>query len=264
MRRARRHAGLGLDEADKIEAKAARKIGPAVVVGDHRHRPERAQLAFPFRQFCIQAREKCLPVRFIGRGVCRIDPRQGLKNVCGDGLGVLRIEPIVRIAAAMGVAVSGTDAHSAQLKYSYCKRRIDIGGPAAADLRPPHLCQQAINPEVIVETDAHEQPRLLETQRVLRLWLVFLGVQARWHEANGRDAIPTDSLGEAAQIGRRRHHLQAFLSAFLRECRRRDGKQRDDESGTQHHDREEEGRAALRRPSPVLANDCRRPRCSWA
>jgi hypothetical protein len=42
------------------------------------------------------------------------------------------------------------------------------------------------------------------------------------------------------------------LNTALRECRRRNGKQRDDESGTQHHDREE-GRAALRRPLPCFS-----------
>ena len=111
------------------------------------------------------------------------------------------------IATAMGVTVTGTDTHPAQFQHGYCKRSVDIGRPAAADLWPPDLRQQAINPEVIVETDANEQPRLLETQRVLRLWLVFLGVQARRNEADGGDAIPADGLGEAAQIGRRRHHL---------------------------------------------------------
>ena len=158
----------------------------------------------------------------------------------------------MRVAAAMRMPVTGTNAHPAQLQHGYRKRRIDIGRAAATDLRPADLRQQAIDPQVIIETDAHEQLRLLQTQSVLRLWLIFLGVQARWHEADGHDAISADRLGEAAQIGRRRHNLHTLLNTALRECRRRDGKQRDDESGTQHHDRgRRKGR--LRRPFPCFS-----------
>src|SRR5262249_44706435 len=155
-----------------------------------------------------------------------------------DGLGVLRIKPIMRITAAVGMPVTGADAHSAQLQHGYRKRRIDIGRTASADLRPPDLRQQAIDPQVIVETDTHQQLRLLETQRILRLWLIVLGVEARRNKADGHDTIPADSLGEAAQVSRRRHYLYAVLRTLLRECRQRCGKERDNESGTQHHDRE--------------------------
>src|SRR5262249_23639570 len=112
-----------------------------------------------------------------------------------------------RITAAVRMTVTRADAHSAQLQHGYRKRGIDIGRAAAADLRPTDLRQQAVNPQVIVETDAHEQARLLEAQRILRLWLIVLGVQPRRNTAACRDPLPADRLGEAAQVGRRRHYL---------------------------------------------------------
>ena len=65
----------------------------------------------------------------------------------------------MRVSAAMGVAVAGADAHPAKLQHSNGKRSIDIAGAAAADLRSASLCQQAIDPQIVVEPDAHEQLR---------------------------------------------------------------------------------------------------------
>ena len=66
----------------------------------------------------------------------------------------------MRIAAAMGMAVAGTDAHPAKLQHGYGKRGIHIGRAAAADLRPAGLHQQAVDPQIVVEPDAHEQRAL--------------------------------------------------------------------------------------------------------
>ena len=43
------------------------------------------------------------------------------------------------VAAAMGVAVAGSDAHAAQFERCNPKRCVDVAGPAAADLGPASL-----------------------------------------------------------------------------------------------------------------------------
>ena len=67
----------------------------------------------------------------------------------------------MRVAAAMSMAVAGADAHPAKLQHGNGERGIDIGRAAAADLGPAGLRQQAIDPQIVVEPDAHEQARML-------------------------------------------------------------------------------------------------------
>ena len=266
MRRARRHAGLRLDKADNIQPETARKIGPAIVVGDNWHGFESAQLRFPFCQLCIQTREKCLPIGFVDCGIGRVDPRQCFKNVGGDGFGVLRIQPIMRVSAAMSMAVAGTDAHPAKLQHSDRKRSIDVSRAAAADLRSASLHQQAIDPQIVVEPDAHEQLRLLESQHVLRLGLIVLGVHVRRDETDRRDPIAAHGLGQAAQIGRGGHDLDAIL----RNSRRCQGQQSairnpNATPWTWNGPGYRKGREAAALPSSSISA-CRRwlPRCSSA
>ena len=91
MRGARRHAGLRLDKSDKIQAEAARKIRPAVVIGDDRHGFERRQFCLPIPPalHCRRARKACRLASY-RRRIGRVDARQCLKDRCGDDLGVLR------------------------------------------------------------------------------------------------------------------------------------------------------------------------------
>src|SRR4051794_12127922 len=65
MRRGRRHARLYLQEARKVQPKAAGEIGPAVVVGDDRHAPEGRQLFVPLPDFLAKAREKGVSVGLV-------------------------------------------------------------------------------------------------------------------------------------------------------------------------------------------------------
>ena len=146
MRRARRHAGLHLDEVEKVEAETARKIRPAVVIGDDRHALERRERRLPCAELLVQARDKCRAPRLVVGGVIRIDPRQRLEKRRGDDLGILRIEPVMRVAAAMGVAVARPDAHPAKLEHRDAARRIDVERAAAGDLRAAGLRKQAVEP----------------------------------------------------------------------------------------------------------------------
>ncbi len=130
----------------------------------------------------------------------------------------------MRIAAAMGMAVAGADAHPAKLQHGNGERSIDIAGAAAADLGLAGLCKQAIDPQIVVEPDAHEQARILQAQDVLRLGLIVLGVHVRRNETHRRDPVAADGLGETAQIGRGGHDLDAILRivrATPRRSRRR-------------------------------------------
>ena len=120
MRGRRRHAGLRLDEADEIEPEAAGEIGPGVVIGDERHAAQRRELRLPFLELAVEAREEGQPVGLVGRRVGRIDARQRLEDVAGDDLGILRIEPVVRIAAAVGMAVAGADAQRRARRAPRC------------------------------------------------------------------------------------------------------------------------------------------------
>ena len=96
----------------------------------------------------------------------------------------------MRIAAAMSMAVPGPTLIAAQLQHGDGERRIDIAGAAAAQCRAAGLRQQAIDPQIVVEPDAHEQARMLQTQDVLRLGLIVLGVHARRNETTATTRSP--------------------------------------------------------------------------
>ena len=212
VRGARRHAGLGLDEADEIQAEAAREIRPAVVVGDDRHGLERRQFRFPFGQLRAQASEEGRAIGLVTCRIGRIDPRQRFEDSGGDDLGILRVEPIMRIAAAMRMTVARADAHPAQFQHRDGERSIDIAGAAAADLAVGGLREQAIDPQVVVEPDAHQHARILQPQDILRLRLIFLGVHVRRDETDRRDPVAAHGLGQAAQVGRRGDDLDALAA----------------------------------------------------
>src|SRR4051812_18978257 len=127
MRRGRRHARLYLQEARKVQPKAARKIGPAIVVGDDRHALEGRQSFVPLPDFLAKAREKGVSVGLVVAGVCRVDARQSRQDVCGDELGVLRVKPVMRIPAAMRVTIAGSNADAAHLECGDSEGRVDIG-----------------------------------------------------------------------------------------------------------------------------------------
>ena len=137
-------------------------------------------------------------------GVGRIDPRQAFEDVGGDDLGIFRIEPIMRIAAAMCVTVARSDGDAANLQRCDAERGIDIAGAAALDVACRlDALEQAVEPEIVIEPDAHDEARILQPHYVLRLGLILLGVEVGRHEAGRLDAVAADGLGQAAQIGRR-------------------------------------------------------------
>ena len=76
----------------------------------------------------------------------------------------------MRIAAAMGMTVAGADAHAAKLQHGNGERGIDIAGAAAADLGLAGLRKQAIDPQIVVEPDAHQHARVLQAQRRPAAW----------------------------------------------------------------------------------------------
>src|SRR6516165_701532 len=57
-RRAWRHALLDLDHVDDVEPKAAREIGPGVVIGDEARGAVRGEKLLPRHEICLEAREK--------------------------------------------------------------------------------------------------------------------------------------------------------------------------------------------------------------
>ena len=120
---------------------------------------ERREPCLPFGELGPQPREERGAIGLVTRRIRRIDPRQRFEDRAGDDLGVLRIEPVMRIAAAMRMAVARADAHPAQLQRCDAVRRIDIAGPAAADRAVASLRKQPIGPQIVIEPDAHQHAR---------------------------------------------------------------------------------------------------------
>src|SRR5712691_10100363 len=113
MGRRWRYARLRLHSADELQSKTAGEIRPAVVVGNKRNAAQRRKPLIPVLQPALEAREEGKPVARVDIRVSRIDARKRRQDVAGDDLGIVRIEPVVRIAAAvrMSLAADAQPAH---------------------------------------------------------------------------------------------------------------------------------------------------------
>src|SRR5262245_24448370 len=210
MRGRRRHTCLRLESADELETETAREIGPAVVIADERHAVQRGELRFPFLELAVKAGQKCLSVGFVDRRALRVDAGQTFQDIGSDDLGVLRIEPIVRIAAAVGVPVARPDGEAAHFEGGNPERRVDVAGRAAADVAAG-LGEQPVEPEIEVEPDPHHGLGALHARQVLRLGLVLLGIEAWRNKTRDGHSVAADCFGEASQIARRGNDGEALL-----------------------------------------------------
>jgi hypothetical protein len=86
------------------------------VVGDHWLASDWRKLRVPIPELGFEMFEKCQSVRFVIGTVCGVDLCQGLEDIAGNDLGVLGIEPIVRISAGVCMPVAGTDARAALIE----------------------------------------------------------------------------------------------------------------------------------------------------
>ena len=111
MRRARLHARLRLDEARDVQAEAAGEIGPAVVIGDESPALQRRHAALPIGELGLEDREKPLAVALEFFRMLWIETAERFQDGGGDDLRVFRVEPVMRVAVAMGVPV-GLGSHT--------------------------------------------------------------------------------------------------------------------------------------------------------
>src|SRR5437879_3357385 len=83
------------------ETEAARKVGPRIVIGDELGAGEGRELRGPIDHAPIEFRDEPRPVGDDAVALGRDEADQSLGNAEADDLGVLGIEPIVRIADAV-------------------------------------------------------------------------------------------------------------------------------------------------------------------
>jgi hypothetical protein len=176
VRRAGRDARARLDDAEKVQAKTPRKIGPGVVVGDERAALPGCKKGRPLGPLPVEALEEGEAVGLIALRVRRIQAHQGLEDRAGDHLGVRRVEPVVRIAAAVRVAVAGPDAPGTDIEQCDIGRRIDMASAAPLQFAVAGLLEQPVQPQVVVNAHAQHHPGTLEQRQVLWAGLETLGV----------------------------------------------------------------------------------------
>jgi len=135
----------------------------------------------------------------------------------------MRVEDIM----STDVAVARPDTHAGEFQHRNAGRGIHIGRSPPADLRSHKPCQQAIEPQIVIEPDAHEEARSLQAQKVLRLGLIVFRVHIAGNEAGGGNAVPAHRLGQTAQIGGRGDDGDRILRASgVREQQAQSGDQR--------------------------------------
>ena len=131
-----------------------------------------------------------------------VEPHERLKIVPCDHLGIGGIEPVVRVAAAMRVAVARSDAAAAYVEERDIGRGVDVAGAAALDGGVARLLEELVEPEVVVEAHAQHRLRLAHAREILRARLEALGVPAGGDQVRDGDGVATDGGCKRMQLGR--------------------------------------------------------------
>ncbi len=118
----------------------------------------------------------------------------------------------MRVAAAMRVTVAGPDGDATHLQGRNSPGSIDVTRAAPPEFAGSRRLDQAVEPQVVVQPDTHDEPSILQSHDVLRLRLIFLGVEIGRHEADGLDEVAANGLGQATQIRRRGNDADTIAS----------------------------------------------------
>src|ERR1700682_5473553 len=100
----RRDTGFGFDEVDDIEPKAAREIGPGIVIGKELHACEGRQSIVPSLTTQPELGEEAFAIGDDALPLLRCQTRERFSNARGDDDGVLRVQPVMRVGNSMRVA----------------------------------------------------------------------------------------------------------------------------------------------------------------
>ena len=117
----------------------------------------------------------------------------------------------MRIATAMRVTITGSNGDATHLERCDSERSVDIAAAAPLDIARGGRLEQAVEPEVVIKPDAHNEPRILQPQHILRFWLIFLGAEIGRYQADRIDEVAAYRLGQAAQISRRGNDVNKVL-----------------------------------------------------
>ena len=71
------------------------------MIGDERNAAQRRKPLVPVLQLAVEAREEGKPVGRVGIHMGGINACKRRQDIAGDDLGIARIEPVMRIAAAV-------------------------------------------------------------------------------------------------------------------------------------------------------------------
>ena len=112
----RRDTGFGLDEVDDIESKAAREIGPGIVIGDELHACERRQSIAPSLTPQLELGKEAFAIGDDALPLLRCQTHERFGNARGDDDGVLGVEPVMRVGHSVRVASFVHDALSANFE----------------------------------------------------------------------------------------------------------------------------------------------------
>src|ERR1700682_392727 len=93
----RRDTGFGLDEVNDIEPKAAREIGPGIVIGNELYARERRQSIVPSLTPQLELGEEAFAMGDDALSLLRCQTHERFSYARGDDDGVLRVQPVMRV-----------------------------------------------------------------------------------------------------------------------------------------------------------------------
>src|SRR6266550_7013175 len=143
-----------------------------------------------------------------------------LRNARGDDDCVLRIEPVVRVAYAVGVASLVHDTLTAYLQQWNTRGGVHIGIATAHDALVADSSDERIQPVIVAKSDAHDEVGLSQLVEIARTRLECLRVDSGWHYRFRDDDVAANCGGECRKIRCRRHHANGRRSRSSGQQRR--------------------------------------------
>jgi hypothetical protein len=104
----------------------------------------------------------------------------------------------MRVTAAMCVTIAGSNGNATNLQRCDSERSIHISRAAPFDVAFAGRFEQAVEPEIVIKPDTHNEPCILQPHDILRFRLIFLSVEIGRYQADRIDEVTAHCLGQTA------------------------------------------------------------------
>ena len=190
------------------------------MVGDDLVRRKRGRFRRPRLHLFVHLRLEGGEVGIVVRAMLRIDGGEFIVNGFGDEFPVARIEPVVRIAVGMNVALQSGDFRGWFFEDVYVLRAIDD-----VQFRIAGTVNDAVRPLIELQTDFQVNVGAGNAHHIGRQDLDRVRIGGGTRDGQYSNVVAADGRRDRGQIGQRSHHFNFGERQLHGERQQQQGKQ---------------------------------------